>query len=366
MTHSSQPLLRTLLALLSLTAAGAASAAIKWKEILRQPAPWYATPAAGAIADTVLLYQTPSGGWPKNREMTLPPAEEIAARPVGPAEDERVATIDNDATYTQIRFLAHVQARQPAPRYADAISRGIDYLLAAQYPNGGWPQFYPLRPGYYTHITFNDDAMTGVLELLRDIARGEPDFAWVDSVRRRSAAAAVARGLDCILRCQVVVQGVKTVWCAQHDEQTLAPAPARRYEPVSLSGYESVGVVRFLMGESHPSPAVIAAVEAAIAWFERTRITGLRVERVPDPSLRHGADRRVVADPTAPPLWARFYEIGTDRPVFTGRDAVIRYSMAEIEAERRGGYNYYTEAPNPLLGTDYPRWAARLRRAAPP
>ena len=45
-----------------------------------------------------------------------------------------------------------------------------------------------------------------------------------------------------------MVNGRRTVWCAQHDETTLRPAGARTYEHASLSGYESVGIVRFLMG----------------------------------------------------------------------------------------------------------------------
>ena len=62
----------------------------------------------------------------------------------------------------------------------------MDYLLKAQYPNGGWPQFYPNLNGYYKHITFNDDAMIGVMKLLRDVAAGKPVYAFVDEARRRS------------------------------------------------------------------------------------------------------------------------------------------------------------------------------------
>ena len=28
-------------------------------------------------------------------------------------------------------------------KYLNAAKRGIDYLLTAQYANGGWPQYYP-------------------------------------------------------------------------------------------------------------------------------------------------------------------------------------------------------------------------------
>ena len=74
------------------------------------------------------------------------------------------STIDNDATYTQMRYLARVFTATRLTRFQAAFRRGLDYLLKAQYPNGGWPQFYPLRDGYWSHITYNDDAMVGVLD----------------------------------------------------------------------------------------------------------------------------------------------------------------------------------------------------------
>ena len=44
-----------------------------------------------------------------------------------------------------------------------------------------------------------------------------------------------------------------TAWCAQHDEKDYRPRPGRTYELASLSGAESVGVVRLLMSleDSH-------------------------------------------------------------------------------------------------------------------
>ena len=117
------------------------------------------------------------------------------------------------------------------------------------------------------------------------------------------------RGVDCVLRTQVQRDGQLTAWCAQHDEKTLAPAWARKYEPPSLSGHESAGIVRFLMEIERPTPAVIAAVEGAVAWFKAVAIHGVSVETFTDAEGRR--DRRIVADPSAEPLWARFYELGT-------------------------------------------------------
>src|SRR4030095_12565662 len=147
--------------------------------------------------------------------------------------------------------------------------------------------------------------------------------------------------------------------CAQHDEVTLLPAPARSYEKISLSGSESVGLTRFLMGIDRPEPPVIEAVQSAVAWFARARLMGIKLVKKPEASLPQGDALSAVPDAQGGPLWARFYEIGTDRPIFCGRDGVIKSSLAEIEYERRTGYRWYVNSPAELLAKDYPAWLER-------
>ena len=346
---------RALLVLVALLAGGApCAAAVRWGEINRQPAAWYATGEARAIAASILQYQTPIGGWPKNIDMTAPPSAEFLA---STKSDHRAPTIDNKATTTQLEYLARLLTAGDDAVLRAAFDRGIDYLLAAQYSNGGWPQYFPLIEGYYTHITYNDDAMVNVLELLRDAAAGNAPYAFVDAARRARAAVAVARGIGCILRTQVRQDGNLTAWCAQHDETTFAPAWARKFEPPSLSGNESVGLVAFLLDIKQPSPEVIAAIEGAVRWLDSVKITGLRVDDTPGADGKR--DRHAVADPGASVLWARFYELGTNRPIFMGRDSVVRYDFNEIERERRVGYSYLGTWPAKLLEKDYPQWRAQ-------
>lgn len=345
--------------LLPVLAAVATAAPVRWGAVLRQEAGWYGSADARAVADSVLQYQTAEGGWPKGVDMTKPPTPAFLA---DARADHRAATIDNGATTTPLRFLALVVGATQDAGLRAAFERGVDYLLAAQYPNGGWPQYFPLRKGYYTHITYNDNAMVNVLTLLREVGEGRAPFAFVDAARRERAAAAVTRGIECILRTQVRQDGRLTAWCAQHDEETLAPAWARNFEPPSLSGSESVGIVKFLMGIDRPSPEVIAAVDAAVAWLRLVAITGQRVEDYTDADGK--SDHRLVPDPAAGPLWARFYELGTNRPIYTGRDRVIHYSLAEIERERRVGYGYVGTWARSLLDKDHGRWRERIAKAA--
>ena len=325
---------------------------------------WYGQAEARRLAESVLLWQRANGGWPKNLDVAkaLSPEER---RSVVAGRELTDTTIDNGATYEEVRYLAQVGATTGESHYAAAALRGIDFLLAAQYPSGGWPQYFPLRPDYSRHITYNDGAMIGAMRLLRDAASGEAAFAFVDEERRRAAGEAVERGVRAILTTQVRVDGRRTVWCAQHDETTFEPRPARSFEPVSLSGAESVGIVDFLMDVEQPSPTVVEAVEAAVAWFRAARLPGRRVERVRAPGAPDGVDVVVREDPGAPALWARFYEIGTNRAIFAGRDGVVRYSLAEIEPERRVHYAWYGTWPKELLDGRYPAWTKR-RAGKPP
>jgi PelA/Pel-15E family pectate lyase len=324
---------------------------IAWADAQNRPAEWYGSAEALRIADNLLLYQRNSGGWPKNIDMAKPFDEKDRADLLRDAK-ETDSTIDNGATYTQLSFLARVFTAHPQARHRESFLKGLDYLLKAQYPNGGWPQFYPLREGYYKHITFNDNAMINVMKLLRDVAETKPAYTFVDEARRASAAKAVEKGIECILKTQIVVKGRRTVWCAQHDEVTLAAAAARTFEVVSLSGGESVEIVRFLMSIKNPSPAVIEAIESAIAWFEQSQLKGIK-----------WVNSTVVKDPQAGPIWARFYEIGSNRPIFVGRDGVVKYDVAQIEDERRTGYAWYVDSPTKLLSKDYPEWQEKNHRS---
>jgi PelA/Pel-15E family pectate lyase len=68
-----------------------------------------------------------------------------------------------------------------------------------------------------------------------------------------------------------------------------------------------------------------------------------------------------VKDPNADPIWARFYEIKTNRPIFIGRDSQIKYDVMEIEEERRNGYSWYVVEPDKLLNKEYPAWQKKVR-----
>ncbi len=337
------------------------SSSIDWDDALEQDSDWYNSNEAIRIADNVLLYQHESGGWPKNIDM---------ARVLDKSETERIRqeqssggttlsniTIDNGATYTQMRYLAKVYGATGEDRFRQGFLQGLDYLLAAQYENGGWPQYYPLREGYYENITFNDGAMIGVMRLLRQVAKSNVYFTFVSESKQKQAAEAVEKGLQVILDTQITVAGKRTAWCAQYDPVTLKPAGARTYEPPSISGAESVGIVEYLMNIQNPHAAIISAVEAAVNWFDQVKLTDIRLVRYEDSSTPRGYDLVVGFDPAADsPLWARFYEIGTNYPMFLDREGTIYPALSQIPYERRTGYSWLGDWPRELLIEKYPEW----------
>jgi PelA/Pel-15E family pectate lyase len=234
------------------------------------------TDSVRRVADIVLTFQTPSGGWSKHVDMTRrgrQPGESYYS------ESESwnyIATIDNGATTSQMRFLGRVYEATGDVRYRDAFARGLEYLLRAQFPNGCRPQVYPLQGSYHDAATFNDDATVNVLRVLRDITRGR--MPWVVTTHRERAAAALTRAVDCILASQVIVGGRRTVWGQQHDPLSLVPVRARSYEPPALSGRESAGITELLMTLASPNERTVEAVHAAAEWFRTTAVYGYRYD----------------------------------------------------------------------------------------
>lgn len=330
---------------------------VSWNDVLKQSKLWYAVDEATRIANQVLLYQRDNGGWEKNVDMAAMLTQGERTKLVA-EKAARDTTIDNSATTTQLEYLAKVITAKNIENHKAGFFKGVDFLLAMQYENGGFPQFFPLKKDYSRHITYNDNAMINVLKLLRDIARKKEDYLFVDEERRAKAEKAVEKAIPVLLKTQVVIDGKKTVWAAQYDEVTFRPAAARKFEPVSLTAGESVGIVRFLMLDSTPSPEVRQAIESAVRWFEATKLSGIRWERV-------NGENVVVRDKNAPPIWARFYEIETMKPIFIGRDAVIKYDVSQIETERRNGYAWYVSAADQLLKEDYPKWKGKVGATNP-
>ena len=329
---------------------------IVWKEAMNQNSDWYSSTEAIRLADNVLLYQHKTGGWPKNINMArIISNKELSKIKNGQANDKTRSSIDNGATYTQMRYLGKVFENTRHERFKKSFLKGVDYLIDAQYENGGWPQCYPIIKGYKENITFNDSAMIGVMKILRNIAKEK--YTFVDSSRVFQAQKAIEKGLEIILSTQIISDRKLTAWCAQYNPINLKPAGGRPYEPPSISASASADIVKYLMDINNPNTEIIRSVNSAIDWLEQVKITGIRLLKKEDPSLLEGYDLVVGFDPKSSfSIWARFYEIDTHYPMFIGRDGVIKYALSEIEHERRVRYNWFGDWAKILILQEYPIW----------
>jgi PelA/Pel-15E family pectate lyase len=318
---------------------------------------WYAGDEAKKLTGAILSYQTPSGGWSKHLGFSRGPRKPgmqwtSQNEPGQPAH--YVATFDNGSTTTEMHFLANVWLATKREDCQAGFIKGLDFIFAAQFPNGGWPQVYPLEGGYHDDITFNDGAMTHILELLHGITVNELLYAFLDDSHRKQAAAALAKGLSCVLKTQVVQDGKMTVWCGQHDALTLQPASARKMEPATLSGLESAGSLKFLMALTNPTPEIVASIESGLKWFEAAKITG---------QMKTNANGKMVFEPSGTGgevRWARFYDLKTSKPVFPGRDGILYDTFTAMSVQNNLGYDYYTSRPGSTVTTGQKKWRKML------
>jgi PelA/Pel-15E family pectate lyase len=212
-------------------------------KIVDRPDAWFAGSEGRQVIDNIVTWQNPNGGWWKAYDASRPkPAGARASQDSRfPAADQNttgdISTFDNQATYTELRLLARAFRVTQAPRYRDAFERGLKFVFDSQYGNGDWPQRFPLQNNYGRHITFNDNAMVGVMSLLKDASDGKGEFVWLNNDLRRRARESFDRGVECTLVCQIKVGGALTRWCQQHDAESLAPAGAPTYDrPPNLRG----------------------------------------------------------------------------------------------------------------------------------
>ena len=351
--------LRLLLTTLTLLALTATAQRRNGNPLRETRAEFFRTAEARRVGEQVLLYQRVTGGWPKNIDMARPLTDEERAQVLADQQRRDDSTTDNNATNTQMTYLARLYQGTHDVRYRDAVRRGLEYLLSGQYANGGWPQFWPDPHGYQVHITYNDDAMVNTLKMLRDVAAGrEPYQKIADKSLAKRLNRAFDQGIECILKTQIVTDGQLTVWCQQHDRDTYLPAAARAFELPSYCSSESASILRVLMSLPKPDQRVKRAVHAAMRWLDQHKLTGLR-QTYTAPWGDPKRDKQLIDDPTSDQvLWARYYDLEHGEPFVCDRDGIPRRRLSQIGHERRNGYGWFQDRVAELYPI-YDAWADR-------
>ena len=261
-----------------------------------------------------------------------------------------VGTIDNDATIQEMRLLAVRYKETTNSSYKStfktSFNKAVNFLLTMQRSTGGLPQVWPKRGAYSDHITLNDNAMVRAMVTMMDIANKTSPFDSdiIDDATRAKMSTALEKAIDYLLKAQIVNNGQPTVWCAQHDTANYQPRPARAYELESKSGSESAGVVWFLMNWPNQTEAIQKAIKGAIAWYKRTKVTGLYFNK------KQGRFEEREGNV----LWYRFYEVNSDDYFFCDRDGASTKTQdfTKISEERRTGYQWAGDYGTALLSTE--------------
>lgn len=263
-----------------------------------------------------------------------------------------LGTIDNDATIQEMRLLA-VRYKETTnstykSEFKTSFNKALNFLLTMQRSNGGLPQVWPKRGNYSDQITLNDNAMVRAMVTMMDIANKTSPFDTdiIDDNTRGKMNSALNKAVDFLLKAQIINNGTPTVWCAQHDTSTMAPVGARAYELASKSGSESGGAVWFLMNWPNQTPEVQKAVKSAIAWYKKTRVTGLYFNKKAGTFEKR--DGNV--------LWYRFYEVNNDNYFFCDRDGASTKTQdfTKISEERRTGYQWAGDYGTAIISAEAP------------
>nr|WP_314496884.1 pectate lyase [uncultured Chryseobacterium sp.] len=310
------------------------------------------------LAEKMMVYQLPNGGWgkhtsdKKNVDYALKIDPELLK--IIKAADNDLATIDNNATSREINGLIKAYQTTKNPDYLKSAEKGIGYILSMQYENGGFPQYYPNTSIYRKQVTYNDNAMINVLTILYNIAEGKEGFDAVNPRLKEKSKTALQKGIACILKTQVLQKGKLSIWADQYNEITLQPEKARAFEPMSLASGESVNIVKFLM-QQPLTPEIEKSVKSAVRWFRESKIDGYAYEV----NKEGGKAVRVLSKKEGSAVWARFYDIPTNRPVFGDRDGSVKYNYEDVSEERRMGYSWYNESGTKLIENEYVKWLKR-------
>jgi PelA/Pel-15E family pectate lyase len=315
------------------------------------------------ISENFLVWQNKDGGWPKNidwlKKYSGKEIEEILQREKDGSKSN--STFDNRNIYSQIEYLAKVYHQTGTEKFAESALRGINYILECQHISGGW------RGADVDAITFNDDVMQGIMHLLNSILTTRNTYPFIDDPTYLKINMAFEKGIDCILKCQIRVDGRLTAWCQQHSFEDFKPVWARAFEPPSIASSESVSVVRLLMKIENPSKEIIRAVESAVQWLDKVKINGIRVENVAAEPINFkyhysDFDRVIVKDENAPPIWSRYYDLEIEDPIFCTRQKVITRNYTDLCRERRTGYAWFTYSPTALIKTDFVKWSEKVSK----
>ena len=264
--------------------------------------------AATAVADALIWGQLETGGW--DYVVDFLGEDRWRYRHEGAVDQEGSDTcvFDDNVSQEAIRLLMAVDGVLGRDPYHDAVLYALEFMMESQFENGAWPQKYPLTgsyPDYYQeYYTFNDRVINDCISVMMEAYQRYGDERYLRSAEMGGSFIIISQ-----------IEEPQGGWAQQY-LWNLTPAWARAFEP----------------------PAVCSAVTGRniITLLDLYLYTGNETYLTPIPSAIDWLNRSTIGEE----LWARFYELGTNRPIYGDRDGQIHYELSEISEERRRGYSW--------------------------
>ncbi|MCP5115796.1 MAG: hypothetical protein GY953_33625, partial [bacterium] len=285
--------------------------------------------AARDAAHALVRGQLCSGGWPYVIEFDPAKRRRYAYRSDENCESKafNTTTLDDNVTQAAVRLLMRVDRELGSEdaKIHEAVEFALRSLIEAQYPIGAWPQRYsefpdPARfpvkkasypaswsreyPGadYRGHYTFNDNTISDVIDMFLEAARIYDEPAYLE---------AAEKGGGFILLAQMPEP--QPAWAQQYNLD-MHPSWARRFEPPSVTGGESQGILETLLVlyRETGNRKYLEPVPRALEYLKRSIL----------PRSASEAYRR--ASRGGGPVLARFYELKTNRPLYITKGTQIR------------------------------------------
>ena len=255
--------------------------------------------AARDVGRALAWGQRQEGGWDHRADVN-----DLMPESRKPDRKKGRCTFDDDISQGALTFLIQLDDVIEQPWLTRAIELGLEHLLEAQFKNGAWPQWYPLRGGYRDYYTFNDSTINDCIRvaLLAHKTYG-----------KKVHLAAAVRGGEFIIASQ---GGKPQEGWAQQYSHDMKPAAARAFEPVAMCSAVTARNIRTLrtLHLATGDERFLAPIEMALDWLKRSKLDNGK--------------------------WARFYELGTNKPIYGDRDGKVHYTLEEISEERRNGYGW--------------------------
>jgi len=263
----------------------------------------YFLDAARAAGRALAWGQSTCGGWDHRANVShLKPESER------PQRKKKYGAFDDNITQGALTFLIHLDEVLDEPWLDDAVALALQFMLDSQFENGAWPQWFPLRGGYHNHYTYNDSAINDCIRVM---------FFAHQIYHRDKYLRSARRGGDFILASQ---QPAPQAGWAQQYAHDLKPAWARTFEPPGVCSavtahniHTLVDLYLYTKDEKY-----LKAIPSAVAWLEKSR-------------LQPGKN-----------LWARLYEVGTNKPIYGDRKDgnKIHYDYDKISEFEKTHYGW--------------------------